>query len=153
MLATCGCRAFVMWLEQLRNRIYFYSIVIGLNLNGHILVATVLDGTDVKVTTGIWDSQLIGVLTWVAGYWLAVQGPLPLPICPPRSALEKIAVFALLGPTASCQQMTKLIKHAVHPPVPSFLLMTFGHTRTNLYPSTQINMDFYLQRNLRLFDF
>ena len=84
-----------MWLEQLRNRIYFYSIVIGLNLNGHILVATVLDGTNVKVTTGVWDSQLIGVLTWVAGYWLAVQGPLPLPICPPCSALEKIAVFAL----------------------------------------------------------
>ena len=74
-----------------------------------------------KVTIGVWDSQLIGVLTWMAGYWLAVQGP-----------LEEIAVFALLGPTASCQQMTKLLKHAARPPVPGFLLMTFGHTRTNL---------------------
>ena len=58
--------------------------------------------------------------------------PTPPPICPPRSALEEIAVFALLGPTASCQQMTKLLKHAAHPPVPSFLLMTLEHTRTNL---------------------
>lgn len=77
MLATCGCRAFVMWLEQLRKRIYFYSIVIGLNLNGHILVATVLDGTDVKVTTGVWDSQLTGVLTWVAGWLFKAHFPCP----------------------------------------------------------------------------
>lgn len=60
-----------------------------------------MGGIDVKVTIGVWDSQLIGVLTWMAGDWLAVQGPLPLPICPPCSALEEIAVFALLGPTAS----------------------------------------------------
>lgn len=63
-------------------------------------MATVLGGIDVKVTIGVWDSQLIGVLTWMAGDWLAVQGPLPCPSAHP-AALEEIAVFALLGPTAS----------------------------------------------------
>ena len=61
----------------------FYSIVIGLNLNGHILMATVLGGIDVKVTVGVWDSQLSGILTWTAGYLLAVQGPLPRPSAHP----------------------------------------------------------------------
>lgn len=41
----------------------FYSIVIGLNLNGHILMATVLGGIDMRVTIGVWDSQLSGILT------------------------------------------------------------------------------------------
>lgn len=98
------------------------------------LVATIFDSIDVKVTTGV------GILTsleschgWQATGWLFKAHLLPpAPTCPPHSALEEIAMFALSGPTASRQQMTKLIKHAAHPPVPSFPLMTFGHTRTSL---------------------
>lgn len=96
----------------------------------HMASGHILDSTDLKPAVGVWESHLTRVVAWNTGRQPAV------PRCPhPRSALEDTAVFALPGPTASCQQMTKPIKHAAGPLSPASLNDFWTHwSKFNILP-------------------